>query len=169
MTRPKNFKKTQKNLFNNTSVREESVEDTMQTQNNDGWHNPKIHVSYKEAYEIGSYSNHKLYGYLPETYSSDSRWENALSKGFAKGKFGHNGVKDIEHKLLELKINDDARLYTKEIHQNDRGDFLAIFDNEACHKAIERIVRNSDEIVPMNDCSTFDLLGVTTDAYIDIY
>lgn len=134
-----------------------------------GWYNHNIHVSYKDSYEIGAYMGKKLYGYLPEEYSDNARWTNALSKGFVKKAVGHNGVKFIEGKLLELKINDDARLYTTAIHQNDSGDFLAIFDHEAGHKTISRIARSGDDIVPLQDCLTYDLIGATGEELVEVY
>lgn len=146
-----------------------AVEHDLKTKSNAGWHNSKIHVSYEEACEIGSYRGKKLYGHLPEEYSDDKQFVTALSKGMAKAAVGRNGVKLIDSKLFELKINDDARLYTTAIHENSSGDFLAIFDHEAGHKAIGRIARDSHGIEIQHDCDTFDLIGATSGELVEVY
>ena len=122
--------------------------------NEQGWYNNKdIKVPYSAAYEIGELKGGKLYGYLPEEFQQSS-WKNSLSKGFAKKSVGANGVKFLEHKLLELKINGDERLYTFEVHKNDKGDYLAIFDKETGHKLINKLGQSSKEMIFFDDCSS---------------
>lgn len=110
-----------------------------------GWYssNNKIKVKYAEAKEIGTFEDGKVYAYI-DPYFTNPQWKIAFGKGFAKTSKGSNGIKFINNSLFELKINGDARLYTKEFHKNDQGDYLAIFDRQANHKQIKKIVKKND-------------------------
>lgn len=109
-----------------------------------GWYSRdgKIKINYTDAKEIGDFAGGKLYGYIDPSLD-DSQWQKALDKGFAKTAKGHNGVKLINNSLLELKINGDARLYTTEVHKNDQGNFIAIFNDQAGHKKISKMANKS--------------------------
>ena len=115
-----------------------------------GWYNAKIKISYDQVFEIKDFAGGKLYGYIPAEYDN-ATWQNAAGKGYAKGRYGHNGVK-IEKGVLELKANEDARLYTQELHKNDFGDFIAILDNKAGHPEISKLISKSTALSIYEDC-----------------
>lgn len=114
-----------------------------------GWYssNNKIKVKYTEAKEIGTFKNGKdngkVYAYIDPSFTNP-QWQIAFDKGFAKTSKGSNGIKCINNSVFELKINGGERLYTKEFHKNDQGDYLAIFDRQANHKKIEKIIKKND-------------------------
>lgn len=110
-----------------------------------GWAKENINVKYEQATEIGQFHGAKLYGCLADKFDQKI-WHNALEKGFTTRAKGTNGVKYLDKKLLELKINDDARLYTKQLYKNTTGDYLAVFDKEANHKEIKKILNSTKEI-----------------------
>lgn len=120
-----------------------------------GWYsnNNKITIKYTEATEIRFskghklFEGHKLYGYIDPSFS-EPQWQMALDKGFTK--IGKNGVKFPKNSLLKLKINDDVRLYTKEVYQNALGDYLAIFDRQARHKKMKKITNESKLTIHAN-------------------
>lgn len=121
-----------------------------------GWYGKTIEIAYDNAVEIGDFENGKLYGVLSPKYD-DNTWQNALEKGFATTQKGTNGVKLLDHKLLELKIKGDARLYSKIVHKNDLGDYLAVFDEQTNHKGIDNIlhlnaIKNAKSIFIDEDC-----------------
>ncbi len=106
-----------------------------------GWYKNQTGIEYKQATEIGQFKGGKLYGYVAPKFS-ETVWHDALGKGFSKTAEGTNGVKFLKGRLLELKINDGTRLYTKVVHKNDLGDFLAIFNEEANHAEIKNIINS---------------------------
>ena len=142
-------------ICENESARSISTPDTMSINSDDsaGWHSSDgdIDISYKNAVLIGNFDGSKLYGYISSKFN-DVRWSSTLSKGFAASAVGRNGVKFLDSKLLELKINDDARLYTQEIHKNDHGDYLAIFDRDASHEKIKRVAKEIKILTILEDC-----------------
>lgn len=111
-----------------------------------GWATETINVKYEQATEIGQFQGGKLYGCLADKFDQKI-WHTALEKGFTTRAKGTNGVKYLDKKILELKINDDARLYTKIVHKNNQGNYLAVFDKEANHKEIKKILNSTDEIL----------------------
>lgn len=135
-----------KNKIKNTKI-------TSTISRSDGWNGDDFKISYKDALEIGNFRGAKLYGHINEKYDADTRWELALSKGFAGRAKGSNGVKYLEKKLLELKINDGDRIYTSKIYQNEKGDYLACFKDDTNHKGIDRILNATKEldIIPVQD------------------
>jgi hypothetical protein len=117
-----------------------------------GWYsaNSKIKLGYTQTTEIGDFKGGTLYGYIDPSFA-DSQWQMALAKGFTKTAKGTNGVKFINNNVLELKINADERLYTTEVHKNDLGDYIAIFDREARHKEMTKIA-NTNKFKIYTDC-----------------
>lgn len=122
-----------------------------QTITTHGWYNDSIKIDFDEATEIGEFKGSKLYGYIPENCYTD-QFQNALEKGFAKTAKGTNGIKLINDVLLEVKINADARLYSTQLHQNDLGEFIVIFDHLARHKEISKIANSTKELTIFEDC-----------------
>lgn len=129
------------------------VTTSTQTVKPTGWYNGTFAVKYDQAEIIGEFSGHRLYGYVAEEFAADPRWSNALSKGFARKAAGVNGIKLLDAKLFELKINDDARLCTSLLHHNDSGDYLVVFDNELDHKAVSRTLRATKALTVEEDYS----------------
>lgn len=111
------------------------------TNNINGWYKNYAGINYDQTTEIGQFMGGNLYGYLAPKFDTGI-WQKALNCGFAKRASGVDGIKFLEHKVLELKINGDTRLYTNVVYKNDLGDFLAIFDNEANHSGIKRVVNS---------------------------
>lgn len=143
------------------SCKAESAKTITEASKSHGWFNSVIKITYDKVSELGNYAGKKLYGYVSEQFS-DPKWLTALSKGFAKSAIGHNGVKILDNKLLELKINADARLYTKTLHQNDQGDYLAVFDEQADHSEIARLVSQSKGLLIQEDCLSTELAGAAS-------
>ncbi len=114
------------------------------TETERGWYSSdnKIKISYTQAKEIGHFAGGKLYGYIDPSFT-DSQWQIALAKGFTKTAKGTNGIKFLNNSVLELKIKGDTRLYTTEVHKNDQGDYIAIFDRQARHKKMTKIANKN--------------------------
>lgn len=74
--------------------------------------------------------------------TQQQRFEMALAKGLCKRPLEQNGIKIINNCVIELKINDDIRLYTQTIYQNPQGTKLIIFDCIGNHQVIQRISRD---------------------------
>ncbi len=74
------------------------------------------------------------------------RFQNALEKGVCFRKHEQNGIKFIKGAVIELKINDDTRLFTTKIYHNQDGKKLIIFDRSGDHKQINRIVQDKSKI-----------------------
>ncbi len=125
----------------------------------DGWLTKKCNIKKEQATELCKYDGAKLYGFLPNEYAYGV-WNNALSKGFAPTAKGTNGVKFLDEKLLELKIKGDQRLYTKSVYKNTKGDYLAIFENEANHSSIKNIVSTIKELQIIEDHIFADIADV---------
>ena len=51
---------------------------------------------------------------------------------------GQNGVKFLENRIVELKINEDLRLYNKKIYKNPDGEYLIIFDHKGNHEKVQK-------------------------------
>ena len=67
---------------------------------------------------------------------------NALKNGIIFRQKGKNGIKLLQKKLYELKINADLRLWTTEIFENNNGEILLVFahkknDHEAVLRGLE--------------------------------
>ncbi len=92
-----------------------------------------------------------------------SAFKNAITKGFVTTDFGSNGIKIIGN-VAELKIDANARLYTKIKYVNPYKASLIIFDHYGNHeilsKAINKNVKMSEEIVP---CINPDNVNSVTD------
>ena len=131
-----------------------------------GWHAEKADILYKDSVEICEYKGGKLYAALGDGFK-DKTWERSLEKGLAKGAVGFNGVK-LLYSILELKIKGDERLYTSTLYKNSNGDFLAIFDKEARHKEIARIVRDKGEMEIM-ECSDYSEESIFEADYLGGY
>jgi hypothetical protein len=150
-----------------TSNRTNNIKQVNQEQyiKSNGWINKSINIKYNQVTEIGNFEGGKLFGYLPAEYNEKS-WHDALDRGFAPRSKGSNGVKYLEHKLLELKnCTRDERLYTKTVHKNTQGDYLAIFDHETNHKGIEREVRDTKKILIDDSCASDFYLADYSDTH----
>lgn len=142
-------------INNKTFNKKSNIEQVNQEQNikSEGWINKFIDIKYTQVTEIGNFEGGKLFGYLPADYE-EKLWHNALNRGFVSRSKGSNGVKYLAHKLLELKnCNSNERLYTKAVHKNTQGDYLAIFDHEANHKGIKREVHDTKKILIDDSCA----------------
>lgn len=64
----------------------------------------------------------------------------ALEKGICSRQFQSNGVKFLKTCLVELKIDGDKRLFTRNVYRNLEGKSLVLFDNVGNHKQINRIL-----------------------------
>lgn len=71
----------------------------------------------------------------------------AMKKGLVKRAEGENGIKFIINNkgiaLIELKIDEDMRLYATEIIQNDKGQNLIIINKQGNHKKVKTVAQNS--------------------------
>jgi hypothetical protein len=135
-----------------------SIDSTPET----GWFKGnQIEVKYSDAKLISNFEHKGVFGKLYAVLSKKfdlPKWESALDKGVREREEGQNGIKIIDSKLLELKINGGERLYTKTIHTNENGDYLAVFDKETNHKGIKSIAKGNLSV--LDDCSSIDLSGV---------
>ncbi len=82
-----------------------------------------------------------------------SQFQIALQKGFCKNKMGKNGIKIIKNSIVELKIDEDSRLYTTQIYKNSAGKSLILFDKIGNHEEIKRLVREKKplEIIELSE------------------
>lgn len=64
----------------------------------------------------------------------------AINNGFVTQSKGKNGIKIINGKLIELKINQDIRLITKNIWTNDHKSQLIVFEERKSHQEIKKIL-----------------------------
>lgn len=125
-------------------------------ENPSGWYSTdqRIKVKYREVQEIGAFQGNRLYGYIDPSLSH-RQWEIALGKDLAKTGQGNNGVKILKKNnkvtLLELKMNGDERLYATDVHTNELGEYLAIFNRQGRHKEISRMANNNKFSVK-SDC-----------------
>lgn len=136
-----------------------------------GWFNKSISVKCEQAVEIGNFEGHKLFGYISPRYD-ELKWSNALNKGFASGAAGRNGVKNLSKKLVELKINEGARLYTKQLYKNESGNYLAIFDKEdSNHSKVGKVTNSSKgfHIIEVDEFIDVDVMGAENnhESYFD--
>ncbi len=67
----------------------------------------------------------------------------ALKKELVSKAYNSIGIKFINGKLIELKINDDQRLYTSKIYKNSEGKYLIIFDNEGNHAKVKKVSKDT--------------------------
>jgi hypothetical protein len=167
-------KKTQ-NLDKHTSTKTKNLDKQTNISKSDGWIGDNLQISYKETLEIGDFKGGKLYGHIASKYNIDHRWIQALEKGFCKGAVGKNGIKYLDEKLLEIKINDSNRMYTTKVYKNEMGDYLAYFENESNHKGIARILKATKEldIISVDDyhldsTNDIDLVGSSSSHYHEI-
>jgi hypothetical protein len=128
------------------------VEENTRARDIFGWYtDSRVNVKYTEAKQIKQLKNGGwLYAYIHPSLTNP-QWENALDKGLAARAKGQNGIKVLES-VIELKINDDARLYTTKLHKNDRGDYIAILDTLGGHKEISRKANKSE--FEVRDCGS---------------
>lgn len=128
-----------------------------------GWFKgKKIQVKYDDAKLISNFEHKgvlgKLYAVLSKKFDLP-KWESALDKGFANGSVGQNGVKILENKLFELKLNGGDRLYTSTIHKNTDGNYLAIFDKKGNHAQVSDALGNNKHFNVLEDCMSVELSG----------
>ena len=135
-----------------------------------------IEVKYSDAEYLGKYKGSNLYATISVDYDYDSRWNSALSKGFAKNAKSC-GVKFFKTGY-ECKIaKADERLFTNKLYQNESGEYLIYFDKELNHKAVKRAINTTpkllveecvdllsfDNIPIEGDMSTIDTVGEIDD------
>lgn len=72
-----------------------------------------------------------------------SQFTSALEKGEITKKTHNNGIKFIAHKLIEVKINDDMRLYTDTIYKNENGKYIIVFNKLGNHLDVSKAAQNS--------------------------
>ena len=86
------------------------------------------------------------------------RYLRAMIKGSVTKQQKSIGVKNVDNKIFEIKINGDFRLYTDVKYQNEHGDFLIVFDREENHEGIKRVLRGTKElrVVKCGNSSTSD-------------
>lgn len=143
----------------------------------DGWAGDNFKISYEDVYELDNFKGAKLYGYIIEAYDNDPRWKQSLSKGVIMDQYGKNGVKRIENKLLEIKINrSDDRVYAKKLYKNEKGDYLAYFDKDCNHTSIKRIAKSAKEFeiisvddYHLDDPNAIDITGGSASFEGDFY
>ena len=96
----------EKNSSSALKIKSSNKQAKSSTKNTLGWYssNNRIKIKYTETKEIGTFGGCKLYGYIDPSLI-DPRWQIAFSKGFAKTKDGTNGVKFLNNRVFELKID----------------------------------------------------------------
>lgn len=72
-----------------------------------------------------------------------SQFVSALEKGEITKNTHNNGIKFIAHKLIEVKINDDMRLYTDTIYKNENGKYIIVFNKLGNHLDVSKAAQNS--------------------------
>jgi hypothetical protein len=75
------------------------------------------------------------------------QYESALRKGVVSRDRSSVGIKWVEEDLIEIKINDDHRLYTSTIYQNPDGKCLIIFDHDGRHKKVAAAAKSHLTII----------------------
>lgn len=76
------------------------------------------------------------------------QFKNAATKGFVSADSkGKNGFKNLQKKIIELKINGDERLYTDKEYINEDGDILIILDNRGNHREVSKAVQNAKTLL----------------------
>lgn len=70
------------------------------------------------------------------------RFELALTKGICHRKTEQNGIKFINNCVIELKINDDLRLFTNTLYRNTNGHILVFFDQIGNHEVVKKLIRD---------------------------
>jgi hypothetical protein len=106
-----------------------------------GWQVDKETIKFEKVTSLGMHRGVEYFGYIsPELKVSESSktLQNSLSKGIIHRKKGQNGVKFLSHRTVELKINQDLRLYTNCIYANENGKCLILFNKSGTHKDVER-------------------------------
>jgi len=86
----------------------------------------------------------------------------AISKGVAFRDVGSNGIKFLDGKLIELKIDGDTRLYTKAMYQNDDGKYLIVFDHKGSHAAVKKALALSSGLIKTIQVDTRSALVPTS-------
>lgn len=75
------------------------------------------------------------------------RFQIALEKGLCTNKTHKNGVKFLKNSVIELKIDDDRRLFTSCVYRNPQGKSLIIFDRIGNHKEIKRMAKTKSVVI----------------------
>lgn len=73
------------------------------------------------------------------------QFNQALQKGPVKRSTTQNGIKFLGG-IIELKINQDLRLYTNKIYKNPDGQFLIIFDTLGNHQDIKKQLNRNEPL-----------------------
>ncbi|MBA2651442.1 MAG: ankyrin repeat domain-containing protein [Tatlockia sp.] len=82
------------------------------------------------------------------------RFQMALKKGVCSRRLGQNGIKILKNSIMELKIDDDIRLYTTVIYKNSNNKSLILFDKIGDHEFIKKLLleKNPLKIIELTEC-----------------
>ncbi|WP_425362730.1 hypothetical protein [Candidatus Tisiphia endosymbiont of Hybos culiciformis] len=79
--------------------------------------------------------------------SEQKAFSTALTKGIVKDS---NGVKRLGKSFLELKINEDIRLWASKIYENDNNVVLVEFDHKTNHAGIRKALKNTINVMKVS-------------------
>ncbi len=82
-----------------------------------------------------------------------NQFQIALSKGLCKRSMAQNGIKFLKNSIIELKIDENIRLYTTVIYKNQEDMCLIVFDKIGNHESIKKLLREKQplEIVDVSE------------------
>lgn len=133
-------------FFNRKKKIEIHYRDNQNTEEN--WSFSKNHIiksTQNNVYKV-SYFNKEIYVTIDEKLFNSlevvhqEAFTRAINNGFVTRAKGHNGIKIIDGKLIELKINQDIRLIAKNIWSNEQKSQLIVFEERKNHQEVHKIL-----------------------------
>lgn len=123
------------------------------------WSFSKSHIiknTQNNVYKV-SYFNKEIYVTIDEKLFNSlevihqEAFTRAINNGFVTRSKGQNGIKIIDGKLIELKINQDIRLIAKNIWSNEQKSQLIVFEERKNHQEVQKILSETKiiQIIPL--------------------
>lgn len=115
-----------------------------------------IKSTQNNVYKV-SYFNKEIYVTIDEKLFNSlevihqEAFTRAINNGFVTRSKGQNGIKIIDGKLIELKINQDIRLIAKNIWSNEQKSQLIVFEERKNHQEVQKILSETKiiQIIPL--------------------
>ncbi|HJD55064.1 MAG TPA: hypothetical protein LFW21_00025, partial [Rickettsia endosymbiont of Pyrocoelia pectoralis] len=125
-------------------------------QNNSNWEINKQKVTKDDVTFIGKYKGLNCFAKIAEKIKDKldnnliTSFTKALEKGITYCKTSINGVKFLQNKAVEVKIDGDMRLFTDIIYKNSDAELLIEFDHYGRHDEAENFA-NSHKLEIIGD------------------
>ncbi|MFY9589688.1 tetratricopeptide repeat protein [Rickettsia endosymbiont of Halotydeus destructor] len=112
------------------------------------WNINKQEVKKDDTIFIQKYKGLNCFAKIAETIKNKldnnliDSFTKAIEKGITYCKTSVNGVKFLQNKAVEVKIDGDMRLYTNILYKNSHGELLINFDHYGNHNEVENFANS---------------------------